>query len=139
MGKYSRLEFSSGSCSNHPIWRSSYRFDEDTQCPVIDNGYIYSVSLKTFSTISCTFHKERRSVVLFFLTIRSVVLLHCAATIGLGLVYFQNFLQNRNSSTFVCIWQILFNYGLKDSSRQFRPNCAISFYFHLYLILHVYV
>jgi len=32
--------------------------------------------------------------------------------IYLGLVYFQKILQNRNSSTFVCIWQILFNYGL---------------------------
>jgi len=29
--------------------------------------------------------------------------------------------------------------GLKDSSRQFRPNCVISFYFHLYLIFHAYV
>ena len=31
---------------------------------------------------------------------------------GSGLVYFQKILQNRNSSTFVCIWQILSNYGL---------------------------
>jgi len=30
----------------------------------------------------------------------------------LGLVYFQNILQNRNSSSFVCIWQILSNYRL---------------------------
>ena len=35
----------------------------------------------------------------------------------LGLVYFQIFLQNRNSSTFVCIWQILSNYGLTRLKR----------------------
>ena len=29
--------------------------------------------------------------------------------------------------------------GSIDSSRQFRPNCAINFYFYLYLILHAYV
>jgi len=28
--------------------------------------------------------------------------------------------------------------GLKDSSRDFQVNCAISFYFRLYLILHAY-
>ena len=27
--------------------------------------------------------------------------------------------------------------GLKDSSRDFSMNCAISFFFHLHLILHV--
>jgi len=35
-----------------------------------------------------------------------------------GLVYLQFFfLQNRNSSSFVCIWQILFNYGLTRFKR----------------------
>jgi len=34
---------------------------------------------------------------------------------------------------------IMDSLGSKDSSRQFRPNCAISFYFHLYLILHACV
>ena len=29
--------------------------------------------------------------------------------------------------------------GSKDSSHQFQPNCVISFYFYLYLILHAYV
>jgi len=28
--------------------------------------------------------------------------------------------------------------GLKDSSRDLQTNCIISFYFHLYLVLHTY-
>ena len=44
----------------------------------------------------------------------------------------------RYCSTFVCLWQILSNYELesKDSSRDLQVNCAISFYFRLYLIFH---
>ena len=41
-------------------------------------------------------------------------------------------------SIFVFIWQIVFNHGLigsKHSSRNFQPNCAISF-FRLHLMLH---
>jgi len=42
-------------------------------------------------------------------------------------------------STFVFIWQILFNYGvsrLKDSSHDLQIKYAISFYFYLYLMFH---
>jgi hypothetical protein len=44
----------------------------------------------------------------------------------------------RCRSTFVYLWQILSNYRLrlKDSSRNSQLNCAISFYFRLYLMLH---
>jgi len=48
----------------------------------------------------------------------------------------------RYCSTFVCLWQILFNYGLtksKDLSRDLQINCAISFYFCLYLMFHACV
>jgi len=56
------------------------------------------------------------------------------------LVYFQFFLQNRNSSTFVCIWQILSNYRLitrlKRLSRKLQINYVVSYFFYLYLVLH---
>jgi hypothetical protein len=45
-------------------------------------------------------------------------------------------------STFVCIWQILSNYGLtrlKNSSRDVQLNCVISYFFYIHLLLHIYV
>ena len=35
--------------------------------------------------------------------------------------------------------QIMSQLGLKDSSRNFRQNCVIGFYFRPYLILHACV
>jgi len=47
----------------------------------------------------------------------------------------------RYCSTFICLWQILSNYGLTMIKRfvDLQVNCAISFYFRLYLMLHACV
>jgi hypothetical protein len=51
---------------------------------------------------------------IYFGTLKSILCVKPKQTgrTYLDIVYFQNFLQNRNSSIFVCIWQILSNYGL---------------------------
>jgi hypothetical protein len=58
---------------------------------------------------------------------------------GDGVIFRLALFSSENFVVFDKYCQIMHYLGSKDSSRQFRPNCAISFYFRLYLMLHACV
>jgi len=79
--------------------------------------------------LQCRLYGPNSEVQSFFVGLGEREVLHCftfnagmysmgqCSRMFRGFVYFQNFLQNMNSDTFVCIWQILSNHGLTGVKR----------------------